>query len=165
MIVGDLTLGLERCQNGAVQLLCELNHRSHSVSRPISDDDNGPPCRVDSLHCSIERIRRWRNIAWPNAAFWSRRHDSLPGWQDLHFIREDQIHDVTLDHGVLQRECHQFGMLAAWQDGLVEPRHRVERRFQVNILESAGTENLGLHLSAQRDHWCAIHFGVPEAGE
>ena len=72
------------------------------------------------------------------------------------------MRDVAFDERVLHGQGREFGRVAAGQHGLAEAGHGLEGGGQIDVLEGAGAQHLGLHLAGQGDDRRAVHLGVPE---
>jgi hypothetical protein len=80
-------------------------------------------------------------------------------------VGEDQVRDVAPQQRVLAREVHQLDRVGVVQHRLAPARDRAERADQVDLLERAGAEHLGVDLAGEREHRRAVDLRVPQAGE
>ena len=89
---------------------------------------------------------------------------SRPG-QLLDVVGEHEVGDVALHDGVLHREGGELGRVRRRQDRLAPLGHGVEGLLERQLLEGARSDDLGLHLSGEREDRDAVDLGVPQAGE
>ena len=164
MVVADLTLGFESGDDRAVQRFGQRNHFAHAVARAIAGNDQRTLRADDAGEGVADRYRGRRDGGGSQAAVGPARPLGA-GVEHLHFVGQDEMSDVTLDDGVLDRQRRQFGVVAFGQHGLAETGDRLEGRFEVDVLERARSEHLGLDLSGQCDHRGAIDLGVPQPGQ
>lgn len=66
---------------------------------------------------------------------------------------------------VLTGQVHQLDVVGITQHGLAETRHRGEGAGQVDLLEGARAEYLGVDLPGQRQYRRAVDLRIPQAGQ
>ena len=87
------------------------------------------------------------------------------GLQGLHLVGEDQVRDAAVQDRALARQVHELGVLRGVQHGLTPLRDLAEGGGQIDLLEGAGPEHLGVDLAGQGEDRRAVDVGVPQAGQ
>jgi hypothetical protein len=80
-------------------------------------------------------------------------------------VGEDEVGDAAAEDRVLAGEVHELGVAAALQDGLTPQGDAAEGGLEVDLLEGAGAEDLGVDLAGERERGGAVDVGVPQTGE
>jgi hypothetical protein len=138
MTVRDETLRLERRRDRCTQMFGQFDDRLHLVPRAVADQDQRPLGRRDHS----DGLRRHPGIGWagrePDAAVGAAGFG--PAGSDLHFVRQDQVANGSVEQRVLAGERHQLGVVRPGENGLGVSGHIGEGCGQVQVLESPSAE-------------------------
>jgi hypothetical protein len=163
--VGHQPLGLERGDDGGVDVLGEGGDLVAAASSAVADDDHRPLGGGQELDGPGQLRLRGRDLTGrhpPEA--WPRRGDGDAG-QLLDLVGEDEVGHVALHDGVLHGQGGQFGGVLGAEDGLAPRRHRLEGGGEVDLLERPRPDDLRLHLAGEGHDRHPVDLGVPQAGE
>ena len=124
VVVGDLTLGLERGEHRRTEVLGQGHHVVHVEPGPVTDHDHRPPGRS-----------RWPPTAWARASAGGAvspvghpprrpRRGSVAGRQHLDLVGQHQVAHPPVDQGRLAGQCGQLGVVGPGRHGGPDSRPR-----------------------------------------
>ena len=120
---------------------------------------------AEQLQGALERFLGRRDLERRDPALGAAGRQPLGRRQGLDLVGEDQVGDVAPQQRVLAGEIHQLDGLGVVEHGLAEGGDRPERPGQVDLLERARAEHLGVHLAGERQDRRSVDLRVPQARE
>ena len=165
VVVGDEALRLERRDDRRVDVLGERDDGVAERPCAVPADDRRSLGLAQELDRPGELVRGRQDRGARDAPGSRPCGRLVEAVELLHLVREDQVGDVAVDDRVLHRERRELARVRRREHGLAPLGDRRERLAQRDLLEGAWSEDLGLHLSGQREDRRAVDLRVPQTGQ
>ena len=162
--VGDEPLGLERGEDRRAERLGQLDDGGHVEAGAVADHDDGPPGAGRAAPAASVEGRGRRGDVGRRAPGRSgpERRASAAG-RTCTSSGSTRWATCPLEHGVLERQRHELGVVGVGQHGAREAGDVGEGAGEVEVLERAAAEHLGRHLPGDGQHRRPVDLGVVEA--